>query len=1248
MDIKYYKKFLDDIFKLEDVFNVGVTGPYGSGKSSTIESYKKKNPDKRFIHISLGKYDSDYNNLEDELSKQEIIRSTKEIEGKIINQLLHQVESKRVPQAFAKVKKNNSNGTILKWSFLIPIILILIAYITMYNSWVDFVTTNALFLNQPIIINPMTRVLAAMILLVFVGFLTYKFGEAQINRTIVRKISFRGNEIELFKNDKNSFFDEHLNEVVYLFENSGADVIVFEDLDRYNNPDVFRKLRELNHLINRRFSENLAKQESKKKLVFLYLIKDDIFVSKDRAKFFDLIIPIVPVVTSTNSYNKILDIFKYEILEENDNNNTISKNDKLSKSFLRKISLYIDDMRLIMNIYNEYKIYNDTINTADLSADKLLAIITYKNVFPRDFSHLQYGKGFLYMLINKKDALLSLKKNEINSKIEILKERVTELEKEKVTSIEDLQMIYLKTDNILTDNKPESEFNSRSEYIKEVLKGKNLSKKIYVKDHSYNRFNENINSITLDKILEELDKDEEYLNRKEKFEEKNNGELDNLCNSIKKLNLEQNQVMITPISELFNESIFQEKLNSKEYKDIKNNEYYQLLSFLLRESFIDETYNNYMNYFYNNDLRKEDTIFLRELYVGNSMLPSYKLSNILSIIDILEQKDYARKGILNNNLFEYLLDNKSIEELKSMIFVASQENNINFILDLYANLKNSNKFEEQSTIKLWIEALCMAWTDFFSKMIQHLKDTEPENITSQQLLIFDALCYLDTEQLHVQNRDKQLTLYLAENSKILRYVNKDNWNNIKIKLTQNIERLQTEFLSFDRLDLYYGIVDTIIDKNFYKLNYQNIEEIAIYKDIISENSDLKSFKEKNLTYIMKSDVEALKSRISENINIYLELYLKFSNGIIYDSSKIMLQVLNDDNVEDKVSYLEATNHKIDNIDDIIDRSLWISLLESDSIQVNIWNILRYYIHSSKNWEPELMDFVNRSQQRIKVSFDEVMEMFEPMNFFGNTVKLNGLNDDQYEEIIGKSGYKLEDLKLVPTTLGNNKIQILIDNLVIQMSNANLNYLRTHYPDLSVYFAIQYFEEYVNLINNNFSEKEVIDLLISKIGTSKKEELLSKIDTTKKISIENFEPTSDILFNIVDKHLKGTEISVLLQKYSEYSLKIQKKIIEISKINIELMKSNDCDKKLVMEVLKSDLDVIIKQQLFKTKISMMNYDDILLLISVINLSESYRELGEGRWPKFKKTEINVVIIDHLEKTGVISSQSLEDGDRKSVV
>ncbi|WP_208559315.1 hypothetical protein [Marinilactibacillus kalidii] len=485
MNINHYQIFLDDMFRLEDVSNVGVTGPYGSGKSSTIESYKMKNKEKKFIHISLGKYDTDNDDEKTELSKQEIKKSTKEIEGKIINQLLHQVETKRVPQAFAKVKKNNSSFAVFIWSLVVPLMLGLLTYVIMFNYWVNFVTTYDLFSSQNFIINPMTRVVSAIILAIFVGVLTYKFGEAQINRTIVKKISFRGNEIELYKNDKNSFFDEHLNEVVYLFENSDADVIVFEDLDRYNNPDVFRKLRELNQLINKRISENLTEQEPKKKLIFLYLIKDDIFVSKDRAKFFDLIIPIVPVVTSSNSYNKIIDIFEKEISEEgNDNSNQAE--DKLSKSFLRKLSFYLDDMRLIINIYNEYKIYNATINTADLSVDKLLAVITYKNVFPRDFSDLQYNKGFLYTLINKKDSLLSNKIEEIDSKIEIKEEKMKNLEKEKISSIVELQMIYLQTDNILVNSKTESEYGSRSVYVQEILNGKNLTKKSYNRDNYYN------------------------------------------------------------------------------------------------------------------------------------------------------------------------------------------------------------------------------------------------------------------------------------------------------------------------------------------------------------------------------------------------------------------------------------------------------------------------------------------------------------------------------------------------------------------------------------------------------------------------------------------------------------------------------------------------------------------------------------------------------------------------------------------
>ena len=57
-----------------------------------------------------------------------------------------------------------------------------------------------------------------------------------------------------------------------------------------------------------------------------------------------------------------------------------------------------DDMRLLKNICNEFLIYYNQLDLTELDYNKMLAIITYKNLFPRDFSDLQLNKGFVYAL----------------------------------------------------------------------------------------------------------------------------------------------------------------------------------------------------------------------------------------------------------------------------------------------------------------------------------------------------------------------------------------------------------------------------------------------------------------------------------------------------------------------------------------------------------------------------------------------------------------------------------------------------------------------------------------------------------------------------------------------------------------------------------------------------------------------------------------------------------------------------------
>ena len=111
--------------------------------------------------------------------------------------------------------------------------------------------------------------------------------------------------------------------------------------------DIFEKLREINYLLNNGIhghSNHDEELEQSKPIRFLYLLKDDIFVSKDRTKFFDFIIPIVPFMDGSNS----VDQFMLKLSDDTT---------EFDKHFLKDLSLYVDDMRLLNNIINEYRVY---------------------------------------------------------------------------------------------------------------------------------------------------------------------------------------------------------------------------------------------------------------------------------------------------------------------------------------------------------------------------------------------------------------------------------------------------------------------------------------------------------------------------------------------------------------------------------------------------------------------------------------------------------------------------------------------------------------------------------------------------------------------------------------------------------------------------------------------------------------------------------------------------------------------------
>lgn len=104
-------------------------------------------------------------------------------------------------------------------------------------------------------------------------------------------------------------------------------------------------------------------------------------------------------------------------------------------------------MRLLKNIYNEFVIYFNRLNITELDCNKMLAMIAYKNLFPRDFADLQLNQGFVYTLFNNKEFF-------IEEEVKSLSERIAET----IHQIELANSEHLKTikelDAAFEDKKP--------------------------------------------------------------------------------------------------------------------------------------------------------------------------------------------------------------------------------------------------------------------------------------------------------------------------------------------------------------------------------------------------------------------------------------------------------------------------------------------------------------------------------------------------------------------------------------------------------------------------------------------------------------------------------------------------------------------------------------------------------------------------------------------------------------------------
>ena len=636
----------------DEILNIAVTGPYGSGKSSVIKTFKERvDKDVKILDISLATLDADASLYAAEntttagdngkdIQQPTITAEQKEIlnrkiEFSILQQLVYRKALETLPFSRLRKIRHFSKHTIQTMAMYVVGAVVLIAFALQlgFMQIPLFYETFGIPITAQHVISIVSIILLLTMMYETVVYIIKNYGGIRL-----QKISVGGNEIDI--HDDGSIFNRHLDEILYFFQCTDYNVVIIEDLDRFNTTDIFLKLRELNHLINK--SEMIGRT-----IKFVYAVKDDMFKDSSRSKFFDYITTVIPVITTTNSR----DMLK-RALKEQGHDGEVADDD------IRDIAFHIDDMRLLYNIVNEYHQYTQRLdkNGQHLEAKKMLAMMTVKNYHPHDFSELHNRKGRLYDILSpqtkRKFVDIAINKR-IAERIKQAEEQLAAYDatchlQEKELRLAYLVAIYEKltagTFAIIVDD---------TDYtLSQIADDAELFEKLISKDtidYKYSNYYNNCRKDNLYINFHDIEKTvNEHFTYHQRVEQIGRYR-ERLENEVQNTKLEKQRIGTYTISELL------EMFNLYEDESFKGISLSDMEEDFVRHGFIAEDYNDYIAYFYPDIMSLADHQLCLDMKLNRKPPYDSTIDNIELFLKELPETALRYESVWNFHILDYIV-----------------------------------------------------------------------------------------------------------------------------------------------------------------------------------------------------------------------------------------------------------------------------------------------------------------------------------------------------------------------------------------------------------------------------------------------------------------------------------------------------------------------------------------------------------------------------------------------------------------
>lgn len=971
-----YRRALTFATNNEEVFNIALTGPYGSGKSSVIKSFLLTYP-RRHLTLSLASFIPEGEVPGVKVSKQEIERS-------ILQQILYGADSDKLP--LSRFKRIQAPS---KWSSIssLAACLGIVATLHVVTSQADILSGKFF---KPFDWSNWFNISTLIVASAFFWRAVHSIYLKSLGLSL-KSISLKDIEIAPNAADEGSILNKHLDEIIYFFQSTDYDLVVIEDLDRFDTPDIFVTLREINALVN----ENA---DVHRRIRFLYALRDDIFINTDRTKFFEFIVPVIPIINHSNSIDKVLE-----------HSQRIDLDARLDRRFIRDVSRYLADLRLIGNIFNEYTIYASNLRVEGdgaLDPNKLLAVLIYKNVIPKDFAALHRQEGALSNVLKRYDEFVESAAEKIRSELGAIQAELARSDDHSIRDITELHGIYALAIIELVPLQY-THFETPGGQIALLQLSRHpdfeaIFSSGSIKARNVNGYSKDIDLRGVDATV---DPTRTFAQRKALIEQKSSDYREATAKRSQELKARLALLRTRKFNEVVRENA---ALIDQVFADVGESR--DLLKFLILEGYLDDTYYQYTSLFHGGRLSLNDNKFLIQIRSFTTPDPDFQLDNIPEVIASMREEDFGRTYVLNRFLIDFLME-------------------------------NAQKYSSQANSAIeFILTDVLGCEDFFSSYYErgaHVDQLTPRLIRKSPafpvLALKGALAISHAARILAYAPNGALTKGTPGRVAMARFV------------AQDLSRILDEGISFD-LDIlsalevqiedissllgFERVLGHVASEGLYRITVGNVAQIMKH---VVRYPKIEYLKSRNFSCLREAAYAPLLKRIDSAFETYVgNVLLKLESNTEEDVAAIV-EVLNRDDValELRSEFLTIQTAVLSSLDGV--PAEFHSALFQEKKIVNSWENCLAYL-SGKGYDPEvLMAYLQDDDVRAELSQNSVPDVDAAYPLRQYLIANDVLPDNVYRSYVRKLPRPFKALQKVGTT----KIEILIRERKVEFSAENV-------------------------------------------------------------------------------------------------------------------------------------------------------------------------------------------------------------------